>query len=57
MELQRMEHKCNEEKKDCEFGKTHEFKRLSLILLTYVFFVLTLGFNFLQSLFWTPSSS
>jgi hypothetical protein len=55
IQLQQINQK-NTEAKDLEFGKRHEWKRLSLILITYVFFILALGFNFLQSLFWTPKS-
>ena len=47
---------CDNKTDDSTFGKTHNWTRLSLILITYVLFVLTLGFNFLQSLFWTSKS-
>ena len=41
---------------DPEFGKEHEWKRLSLMLICYIFFILALAFNFLQSVFWAPNS-
>ena len=34
---------------DPDFGKEHDWKRVVLILVTYVFFVLTLGFNFIPT--------
>ena len=53
-----LECNCQHNKKhdDPEFGKEHDFKRLSLILITYIFFVLALAFNSLQSIAWTPTS-
>ena len=59
VQLQKINHNNTIEDKansDSEFGKRHEWKRLSLILVTYVLFILALAFNFLQSLFWTPTS-
>ncbi len=41
---------------DPEFGKEHEWKRLSMMLISYIFFILALGFNSMQSLFWAPGN-
>lgn len=41
---------------DPEFGKNHEWKRLSLILVSHIFFILTLGFSSLESFFWAPNN-
>lgn len=39
---------------DPEFGKEHEWKRLSLMLICYILFVVALAFNSLQGAFWAP---
>ena len=41
---------------DPEFGKEHEWKRLSLMLIQFIFFIITLGFNGISQIFWAPNN-
>jgi hypothetical protein len=48
--------KSKEKSGDENFGKEHEWKRLGLIIGMIVMFIITLGFNSLQSVFYSPNS-
>ena len=48
--------KSKEKSDDDNFGKEHEWKRVGLIIGMIVMFIITLGFNTLSSLFYTPNS-